>query len=252
MQPLEMALEAALLVIQNGGSTVAAERSLRNILTGFRQEGVVSIWRLDFIGAWSTANGPSSMVVRPVGPIGVNLARASEVAALGRRAAKGQVEPAALGSELTRIRNLPAPYNRGVMIVGAACAAAAFSQLPGGDWGSLAIAFVAAGVGQFLRSLLQARKMAVVPVTLACAALSACIGSTGLRLGLSQTAPPALLASVIYLVPGLPLINGFIDVASHKHLVVGIERIANATFLFLVIAIALVMAVLLLGPGEAL
>ena len=89
MQPLEMALEAALLVIQNGGSTVAAERSLRNILTGFRQEGVVSIWRLDFIGAWSTANGPSSMVVRPVGPIGVNLARASEVAALRSARRKG-------------------------------------------------------------------------------------------------------------------------------------------------------------------
>lgn len=248
MQPLEMALEAALLVIQNGGSTVAAERSLRNFLTSSQQEGVVSIWRLDFIGAWG-ANGPSSMVVRPVGPIGVNLARGAEVAALGRRAAKGQLAPADLGSELTRIMNLPAPYSRNVMIAGAACAGAAFSQLPGGDWGSLAIAFVAAGVGQFLRSLLQARKMAVAPVTLTCAALSACIGSAGLRLDLSQTAPAALLASVIYLVPGLPLINGFIDVASHKHLVVGMERIANATFLFLVIAIALAMAVLLLGAG---
>ena len=32
MQPVETALEAALLVLRNGGSTVAADRSLNNIV----------------------------------------------------------------------------------------------------------------------------------------------------------------------------------------------------------------------------
>jgi uncharacterized membrane protein YjjP (DUF1212 family) len=111
-----------------------------------------------------------------------------------------------------------------------------------GDWGSLGIAFVAAGSGQFLRSLLQARKLAVVPVTLIGGVLSAMIASIGLRLGFSQVVPPALIASVIYMVPGLPLINGFVDVASHKYLFVGIERIGNAALFFLVLAVAIVFA----------
>ena len=55
-------------------------------------------------------------------------------------------------------------------------------------------------------------------------------------------APATLIASVIYMVPGLPLINGFVDVVSHKLLVVGFERTLNAGFLFLVLAIAIAFA----------
>jgi uncharacterized membrane protein YjjP (DUF1212 family) len=108
--------------------------------------------------------------------------------------------------------------------------------------GALGIAFVAAGIGQFLRSLLQARKLAVAPVTLVCGVLSACIACVGLWLGLSQIAPATLIASVIYMVPGLPLINGFVDMVSHKCLLVGLERIANAVFLFLALAVAIALA----------
>jgi uncharacterized membrane protein YjjP (DUF1212 family) len=242
MQPVEMALEAALIVMQNGGSTAAADRSFTNVLAGYKKEGVSAVWRLDFIAASSTGEGQASTAVRTVGPIGVNLARASEVAVLGERVAKGEVATATLGAELARIRTLPSPYNRWVTITAAACTAAFFSQIAGGDWGSLAIAFVAGAVGQFLRSLLQARKLAVAPVTLICGVLSACIASVGLRLGFSQVAPATLIASVIYVVPGLPLINGFVDVASHKYLLVGVERMINAAFLFLVIAIAIAFA----------
>jgi uncharacterized membrane protein YjjP (DUF1212 family) len=45
------------------------------------------------------------------------------------------------------------------------------------------------------------------------------------------------------MVPGFPLINGFVDVVSHKYLFGGLERIANAAFLFLVLAIAIALAI---------
>jgi uncharacterized membrane protein YjjP (DUF1212 family) len=243
MQPVERALDVALIVMKNGGSTVMADRTFKDILKGYKQDGVSAAWRLDFVAASSLAEGQSSTVLRPVGPIGVNLVRASEAALLSERMARGEVDAAILGSEIERIQKLASPRNRLVMIVAAACTAAFFSQIPGGDWGAFGIAFVAAGVGQFLRSLLQARKLAVAPVTLVCGVLSACIAGVGLRLGLSQMAPATMIASVIYMVPGLPLINGFVDVVSHKYLFVGLERIANAAFLFLVLAIAIALAI---------
>ena len=245
MEPVERALDVALLVIQNGGSTVMADRTFRNILKGYNQDGVSAAWRVDFVAASSVAEGRSSTVLRPVGPIGVNLNRASEAEILGERVARGEVSAAALASEIERIKTLATPYNRWVMIVAAACTAGFFSQIPGGDWGALGIAFVAAGIGQFLRSLLQARKLAVAPVTLVCGVLSALIACFGLRLGLSQTAPATVIASVIYMVPGLPLINGFVDMVSHTYLFVGLERIANAVFLFLVLAVSIALAVAL-------
>jgi uncharacterized membrane protein YjjP (DUF1212 family) len=137
---------------------------------------------------------------------------------------------------------LPSPYNRWLAMVAAACLSGALSQFAGGDWGSFGIAFVAAGVGQGLRSQLQARNVAAANMTLLCGVLSACMASVALRAGLSQVAPVTLIASVVYLAPGLPLINGFVDVLSHKFLFVGIGRIVSAGYLFLILAIAIALA----------
>jgi uncharacterized membrane protein YjjP (DUF1212 family) len=242
MHPMGMAVEAALLVMRNGGSTVAADRTFANILKGYHQEGVAAVWRLDFIATTHAVEGSSSTVVQPVGPVKVNLVRASEVAALGERVAQGKVAIAGLEAEVERIKRLPSPYNRWVMIVTAAATAACYSQILGGDWGSFGIVGVAAGIGQMLRSFLYPRKLTAAPVTLICGVLSAMVAGVGLRLGFSQVEPATLIASVIYMVPGLPLINGFVDVVSHKHLLVGIERIVDAAILFLILAIAIALA----------
>ncbi len=242
MQSVERALDVALIVMQNGGSTVMADRTFQNILKGYKQSGASATWRTDFVAAIRAAEGHSATILRPVGPFGVNLLRVSEAAVLAERVAKGETDPAAIVSEVERINTLAPPCNRWVLIAVAACTAAFFSKIPGGDWGAFGIAFVAAGSGQFLRSLLQARKLAVAPVTLVCGVLSACIAGVGLRLGFSQTLPATAIASVIYMVPGLPLINGFVDLVSHKYLFVGLGRIANAAFLFLLLAVAIALA----------
>ncbi len=242
MEAIERALDVALIVMQNGGSTVMADRTFKNILKGYRQDGISASWRLDFVAVSGVREGRSLTVLRPVGPIGVHLGRVSQATVLGERVARGEVETAALISEIERLKALPPRYNRWALIAAAAVAAAAFSKIPGGDWGALGIAFMAGGVGQSVRSLLQDRKLPVAPVTLFCGVLSTCLAGVGLRLGLSQTVPATAVASVIYLVPGLPLINGFIDLVSHKYLSVGLERMANAAFLFLVLAVAMAFA----------
>lgn len=242
MQPVEQAVDVALIVIQNGGSTSMADRTFQNILKGYGEEGGSAVWRMDAIVACGAPGERSLMVLRRVGPIGVSLDRASEAAVLGERVARGEVEASDLESEIARIKGLASPYGRWTLIAVAACTAAFFSQIPGGDWGAAGIAFVAAGLGQFMRARLQAIKVTVANVTLICGVLSACVAALGLRLGLSQAVPATVIASVIYMVPGLPLINGFLDVVSHKHLLVGLERIANAVFLFLVLSVAIALA----------
>lgn len=242
MEEVERALDVGLIVIKNGGSTATAERAFQNILKGYKVEGVSATWRLDFVGATCSSEGHASTVLRPVGPVGGNLLRVSEAMALSERVAKGEIATDAIASEVGRINSLAPPHNRWVMIAIAACSGAFYSKHMGGDWGAFGIVFVAAGFGQFLRSLLQARQMAVAPVTLICGVLSACIAGIGLRMGLSQTVPATAIGAVIYMVPGMPLINGFIDMATHKYLFVGLERMANAAFLFLILTIAIAIA----------
>jgi uncharacterized membrane protein YjjP (DUF1212 family) len=241
-EPVERALDVALIVMRNGGSTVLADRVFGNILKGFKRERVPTVWRIDFVAATTVVEGRPSTIYRPVGVIGINLVRASEAARLSERVARGEIDITALDSEIERVKALDIPYNRWVLLAAGAGTAAVFSQFPGKDWGALGISFVAAGVGQFLRLSLQERKMPVVARTLACGVLSTCLAAVGLRLNLSQAAPWTMIASVVYMVPGLPLINGFIDTLSHRFLFVGLERIANAVYIFLILAVAIAFA----------
>src|SRR5512137_1504976 len=147
IEPVERALDVALIVMRNGGSTVMADRVFGNILKGFKKDKVPVVWRLDSVTALSGAEGRPSTIYRPVGVIGINLVRASEAAALSDRVARGEVDTAVLDSEVERINSLAQPYNRPVLIAAGAFTGAIFSQFPGKDWGALGIAFLAAGVG---------------------------------------------------------------------------------------------------------
>ena len=166
MEAVEVALDAAMQVMQNGGSTIAADRTFSNVLTGFKKEGALAVWRLDFIALSADAGADSSAVVRPVGPIGSNLARASQAMHLAERLVGGNISTSEFSVELERIKKLGSPYNRWLMIAAAACVSGFLSRIAGGDWGSFGIAVMAAAAGQFLRSLLpRAAVVAAVLVT---------------------------------------------------------------------------------------
>jgi len=242
MRSVETALDLALIVMENGGSTAMADRAFQNILKGFGQEGVQAAWRLDMVTVSGEADGRPLTVLRPIGRIGTNLARVSEAVVLGERAAKGEVEPGALAAEVERVRAVAAPYGRWTVLAAAASVSAIIAKLSGGDWGAFGIALGAAAVGQFVRSLPAARKVAAAPLTLVCGMISTCLAAIALRLGGSPMIQATLIASAFYLVPGPPIINGFVDVVSHKHMAVGLQRLANAAFLCLMLAVAIAFA----------
>lgn len=243
---VETALEVALLVMENGGSTFRANQTFQAMLNGLHLEGITALWQLNTVTVFEQRdgqrNGQMASRMRPIRAAGVNLSRVSAAWALARRVGMGDIAPAEIPAEIQRINALPLPYGPGVMVAIAALTAASFSQLIGGDWGSLALAGVAGALGQFVRLNLQARHFTSATVTLLCALLSALVASLGLRAGWSQVVPATLMGSVGYMMPGLPLANGFADLISQRHLSVGLERIANAVFVFLLLTLGIAIA----------
>ena len=59
------------------------------------------------------------------------------------------------------------------------------------------------------------------------------------------TAETAIATSVLYLVPGVPLINGVIDIVE-GHILIGCSRLINALLLILCIAVGLSINLLLI------
>ena len=242
MDAIERALDVALIVIESGGSTTNAERTFRNVLKGYEQKGGTVGWRLDLVTVSGAGQDGTSTIVRAIGPIGVNLVRASTAAALGERVARGEIGPADLVPEIERIKALPPPYGHWTMMTASAFTAALMCRLLGGDLGAVGLTFAAGGIGGLVRSVLRARGLRAALLTFVCGTISASLAGLGLRLGLTPAIGPALIASVFFMVPGIPLINGFVDMVSYKHLLIGLERIANAAFLFLALAVAVAFA----------
>jgi uncharacterized membrane protein YjjP (DUF1212 family) len=233
-------LDVALLVMQNGGSTALADETFKNVLKGYGDVHPQAVWRIDGVAASSGTAEP--MIERPVGAAGLHLDRASAAAELGMQIACGAVAPSAVPAEIQRIDALAPSYPQWLTPLIAALAGAFFAKSAGGDWGAFGIAFVAAGVGQALRVTLGARAVGRFPVTFLCALVSALIGTAGVRLDIAHAPSATLVASVIYMVPGLALINGFIDVMSTKQIIAGVERLLDAALIFTLLAIALAIA----------
>ena len=224
-EAMEVALDVALTVLTSGGSTRMADKSFQNIARGYGYRHLSAIWRLDVATAF---DGASLTVARPVGAIGVNLERVSEAALLSDRASRGEVALGTLRSELQRIRDLPQPYSWLITLSVLTAATVGFVRLAGGDWSAAACASLAAMAGYLARALLAQRKVPGVGPNLAAAIVSASLAGLAVRLALTGSAASTVIGSIIYLAPGLPLVNGFGDILSERYLVIGLERVASA------------------------
>src|SRR5207248_2560731 len=156
------------------------------------------------------SDGERSTAFRQIAPSVVNLLRVSEATALADKIAKGTTNVADIADEVQRIKTLASPYNLPIPVVAAAITAASFCQFVGGAWGGFGSCLVTGAIGQVVRSRLVAHNLAAARVTLICAVVSACIAALGLRGGISAVVPATLIGSIGYMMPGLPLVNGFI------------------------------------------
>ena len=108
---IDVALDVALVVMENGGSTVRADRVLINVLKGFGNYNVSTLWRTDFVAFTTLSDGERSTAFRQIAPSAVNLLRVSEATALADKIAKGTTNVTDAADEVQRIKTLASLYN---------------------------------------------------------------------------------------------------------------------------------------------
>ncbi|HBK30148.1 MAG TPA: hypothetical protein DDZ96_08105 [Porphyromonadaceae bacterium] len=119
---------------------------------------------------------------------------------------------------------------------------ASFCRLFGGDWGAMGIVFVATVVGFFVRLILQKNHVNHFFIVTTSAFVSSMIASVSLLFDV--TADIAIATSVLYLIPGVPIINGVIDIVE-GHTLSGLSRLIQAVLLVICLAIGLSISLLL-------
>ncbi len=135
--------------------------------------------------------------------------------------------------------------NRWLVLLLASLANMCFCRLFDGNLTSMAIVFAATLVGFLLRQELTRRGMNHLAVFTMCAFVSTMIGATDYLWFHGGTEDISLGTSMLYLVPGVPLINGVMDIVD-GHALDGIARLTGACLLIICIAVGLSATVVML------
>lgn len=243
---ISLALWAGQMLLQWGADSARVEETIHRIGTGLGCDWLDIVVTVDAIIATTINNHEFRTKVRRAPFRGVNMARIVAINNASYQIQKGQLDRFALRQTLRQIDQEAPIYNRWLVIVGVAVACGAFSDLFGGDIQACLATVFAAGVATFSRQELAKRFYNPLLIVIVVAAVAGGLASTAARLLGSETVSTAIAASVLLLVPGVPLINAaedFINGYSQN----GVVRAVYGGIISLAIALGLAIVIWLTG-----
>lgn len=176
---------------------------------------------------------------------GVHFGILSEVSLLSWRAVNENMPYEQIKSEFETIKKIP--HHKRIQIlffVAFACASLCF--LVGGDYINAAFAFVGSFLGLFVRQELMKKKFNIMIVIISASFITSFVSSIDMFFKLGTDPIKALATSVLYLVPGVPMINAIIDFIE-GYIVTGISRGFFTGFILMCVAIGMTLCILLFG-----
>ncbi len=175
----------------------------------------------------------------------INFKHNSELSALSWSAFDEQLSLEDVEARYSKIVNTPR-LSFFLVLTFASAANASFCKLFGGDATSIVIVFIATAIAFYFRTLMLKTKVNIYFIVFLTAFLASLTSS--LSLLLPTTSDIALATSVLFLVPGVPLINGIIDTFD-GHILTGISRLIQATLIIVSLASGLGATLMLIKGG---
>ncbi|WP_314078400.1 threonine/serine exporter family protein, partial [uncultured Rothia sp.] len=148
-----------------------------------------------------------------------------------------KITPAEANAELDRIDSAKPLYTRWMLALASAVACAGFAFLNRGGLVECSVVFLAAGAGQYLRSTLLKRGVSHMATWMACGFLAASlyIAIVNVLVAASWISPNHMIgfiSSVLFLVPGFPMVTGMLDI-SRMDFLAGISRLTYVGLLLI-------------------
>ncbi len=227
------------------GSGVHTSRVIRNSHRIGLSQGVdvqlSSFQKSTILTARDGESGESVTRVVSIPALPISFERNSDLSALSWDAIDKNMS---LDQIRERYKQLVAkPYMDPIFVlVMASLANASFCRLFNGDWTACSIVFTSTLVGFAVKQRLTAHKVNHFLVFIISAFTASLCSTSALRF--DCTAEIAIATSALYLIPGVPLINGVIDIVE-GHILIGCSRLINALLLVFCIAIGLSATILM-------
>jgi uncharacterized membrane protein YjjP (DUF1212 family) len=243
---ISLSLWAGQMLLQYGADSTRVEETVHRLATALGCDWADIEVQPNTLIATTVNNQDFRTRVRRAPARGVNMTIIAEVSDLSYRVRRGELDRIGLRQELRRIDELKPQYGRGTVLLTIGIACAAFCRLFGGDPGAILVSFIASSAAMFVRQEMHHRHFNPLMMVTVTAFVASIFASLAWMLPLSQTPGLALAASVLLLVPGVPLVNSAEDLL-RGHLVTGMARGFYGLLVALTIALGMSLAIWVTG-----
>jgi uncharacterized membrane protein YjjP (DUF1212 family) len=240
-EALDVVLRFGQLMLRAGDTAFRVHDAMTALARRLGIESLSVQIALDGMTATARRDGELVTITREIGPPGINAWRISALEKLARETGTG-LTPQTLAKALDAIESAPPLRSIATVAIGIGLASGAFSYLNGGDTLGAAMAVAAGGLGQALRALLLRRRRnqyAATALTTVVTAGFYCAGIASFGAGgFGPGHAAGFIFSVLFLVPGFPLVAALLDIVQHKP-VAALSRLFYAVMILLASAIGL-------------
>lgn len=228
------------------GSGVHTSRVIRNSQRIGESQGVdlqlSSFQRSTILTVRDEQSGEAVTRVVKIPALPISFERNSDLSALSWDAYDDKLPLAAIRSRYAELIAKPRIDPIFVLLT-VGLANASFCRLFGGDWTAMGIVFTSTLVGFAAKQRMQAHGVNHFLIFIIAAFMASLCATAALRFDCA--AEIALATSPLFLVPGVPLINGVIDIVE-GHILIGFSRLISALLLIICIAIGLSATLLMI------
>lgn len=243
---IDLSLWAGQLLLQHGAESERVEETVHRLGTGLGCDWMDILVSTDGLLITANSNGEFRTKTRRVVRIVVNMSTLVEVNSLSHRVVHGELTRYEVEKELRRITDAHHHYNRWTVVLMVGCGCAAFSRLFGADLSVVAVTFFASAIAMFVRQEMTKRYFNIMINVIITAFVAGLVASSATLLNIGERPQLALAASVLLLVPGVPLINAAEDLIK-GYTMTGLARGFFGALIALCIALGLLLAMALTG-----
>lgn len=250
---LRVTMRIGVLMLRSGAATFRTEQVMMRFAESMGVERLDAyITPTGIIASAYSGREHRTQIVK-VPNLGVDLNRVVELELLSRNVPERPTLEE-MTAHLDGIEAQGQLYRRWQVVCAVGLACGAFAPLLGGGPLELVCAALAAATGQTVRMRLNRIGVSPIPTTVVCAAIATAIsyllGRVGLALSPALGVPIqpnlGIIASVLFLVPGVPLVTAVLDL-TRVDLVSGTSRGAYALILFTCIALGMLAVLVFTG-----
>jgi uncharacterized membrane protein YjjP (DUF1212 family) len=243
---IDLSLWTGQMLLQHGASSERVEESVHRLGTGLGCDWLDVQVSLNAIMITASSGEEFRTKLRRLVRLRTNFQVVTALNDLGRRATEGELDRFRVRTELEQIDKADYGYSRWLTVAAVALACAAFSILFGADWPAAAVTFGASGVGLILRQELDRRFFNSYLIVVVSSFVASLVASLSSILQLSSTPGTAMISSVLFLVPGVQLINSSQDLMK-GYIANGITRGVIGILVSMAIAAGLYFVLTLTG-----